>query len=254
MDLYTKTKIKNLNKLIEEMDSELNSLPDGELIVYKNNGSYRWYYLTGNSKIYLSKKNKQLAEKLAYKKYILLKKQALLEQKAVIEFNSTKVFQAQKAMQDFLKFPGNIELLSKTHIRSDFEWPTKDFKTNTLYPEQKCIPCPSGNYVRSKSEGLIDMVLTEHAIPFRYECELIIGTQTFYPDFTLINPTNGKIIYWEHLGLMDNPNYAKNVFSKIRTYYNNGIIPGKNLIITYETSENPFSYVQAEAALTIMNL
>ena len=121
MDLYTKTKIKNLNKLIEEMDSELNSLPDGELIVYKNNGSYRWYYLTGNSKIYLSKKNKQLAEKLAYKKYILLKKQALLEQKAVIEFNSTKVFQAQKAMQDFLKFPGNIELLSKTHIRSDFE-------------------------------------------------------------------------------------------------------------------------------------
>ena len=38
----------------------------------------------------------------------------------------------------------------------------------------------SGNYVRSKSESMIDMVLYIHKIPFRYECALILGETTLF--------------------------------------------------------------------------
>ena len=49
------------------------------------------------------------------------------------------------------------------------------------------------------------------------------------------NKTGGEI-YWEHEGMMDNPDYAKSAIKKIELYENNGIFPGENLILTFESS------------------
>ena len=36
-------------------------------------------------------------------------------------------------------------------------------------------------------------------IPFRYECALTLGNTTVYPDFTIMHPNTGELIYREHL-------------------------------------------------------
>ena len=43
-----------------------------------------------------------------------------------------------------------------------------------------------------------------------------------------------KVIYHEHLGLLDNEEYLHANLVKLDEYRRNGIYPGKNLIITYE--------------------
>ena len=48
-------------------------------------------------------------------------------------------------------------------------------------------------------------------------------------------------IYWEHDGKMDDSAYAKSAVRKIDTYQKNGIYPGENLILTFETSDIPLS-------------
>ena len=98
------------------------------------------------------------------------------------------------------------------------------------------------------------MALTQHGISFRYECELMIGKTVFYPDFTILNPNNGLLIYWEHLGMMDEPEYSRKALYKLNKYIEYGLIPGKNLILTFESKENPFSYAGAEAALVQLGL
>ena len=37
---------------------------------------------------------------------------------------------------------------------------------------------------------------------------------------------------------MDEPDYARKAIRKIETYEKNGILPGKNLILTFETSQS----------------
>ena len=88
---------------------------------------------------------------------------------------------------------------------------------------------------------MIDTLLYLNKIPFRYECALHLGNTTIYPDFTILHPHTGKIYYWEHFGMMDDANYAKNTCFKLQTYTTHGIIPSINLITTYETKEHPLS-------------
>ena len=48
-----------------------------------------------------------------------------------------------------------------------------------------------------------------------------------------------QTLIWEHLGMMDNEGYALNALERILRYERNGYFPGKNLILTHETSRNP---------------
>ena len=74
-------------------------------------------------------------------------------------------------------------------------------------------------------------------LQYKYECPLILKPYgTVYPDFTFLSRRTGEKIYWEHEGMMDNPEYARNATKKIELYEKNGIFPGENLILTFETS------------------
>ena len=77
-------------------------------------------------------------------------------------------------------------------------------------------------------------------IPYRYECKLEIGGHIYYPDFTIRHPLTGKIYYWEHVGGLHMPDYRSDFIQKLRIYINNGIIPDDNLILTFESENNPF--------------
>ena len=62
---------------------------------------------------------------------------------------------------------------------------------------------------------------------------------TIHPDFTVLNVRKRKEYLWEHLGMMDDPEYSKSALERIRQYEKQGFYPGDKLIITHETSENP---------------
>ncbi len=128
---------------------------------------------------------------------------------------------------------------SNLFSKESTEWMKEEYPQNPNYPEQLLHKSLSGNLLRSKSEALIDMFLYMCKIPFRYECALQLGENTIYPDFTVLHPVSQEIYYWEHFGLMDNPEYAQKTFSKLQLYTAHEIYPGIRLITTYETKENP---------------
>ncbi len=81
---------------------------------------------------------------------------------------------------------------------------------------------------------------------FRYEYPLKLRRPsgdivTFHPDFLCLNVINRSEFYWEHFGRMDDTDYSNNAAGKLRLYTENGIIAGRNLIITMETQNEPLT-------------
>lgn len=241
---------KRLEEQISSIQSQLSSFPDGKLICVHNGSHYKWFHSDGHTQTYIPKKNRVYAEQLAIKKYLstLLKKYQ--HEKTAIEFylrhHNTDSVAPELLLHDS---SGYKELLSpyfQPLSQELLNWMKSPFEKNPLYPELLIHKTISGNFVRSKSEVLIDMSLHMHNIPFRYECALYLNGTTFYPDFTIRHPETGEYYYWEHFGLMDDESYIQKTCSKLYTYSSNGIIPSVHLITTYETKENPLSLEMIE--------
>lgn len=97
-----------------------------------------------------------------------------------------------------------------------------------------------GERVRSKSEIIIANLLDTMKIPYRYEMPLKFTDQiTVHPDFTLIDSKNRRLIYWEHLGMLDDEEYLNMAIAKIRKYEEHGYLLGQQLFITAETLAKP---------------
>lgn len=119
------------------------------------------------------------------------------------------------------------------------EWKDQEFSQKSSWGTDQGLVTEQGETVRSKSELIIANLLYRLGIPYRYECALYLeGYGTVHPDFTILSVRNRTEIIWEHLGKMDDPDYARDNVKKIKAYQKNGYIPGKNLIITMETSES----------------
>jgi len=105
--------------------------------------------------------------------------------------------------------------------------------------------------VRSKSEVIIANALKVAGVPYRYEFTLLMDRNPevevdtdfchLHPDFYCLNLRTRQEFAWEHFGMMDDPEYAARATEKLGLYAENGFFPGKNLIITMETSVKPLS-------------
>jgi len=84
----------------------------------------------------------------------------------------------------------------------------------------------TGLLVRSKSEVIIAELLHERGIEFAYERPLVApnGSRRL-PDFTIDDAESGITIYWEHLGMLSDPAYARRWERKIAWYEAQGILP-----------------------------
>lgn len=225
-------------------------MPEGKLLCAKNGKRYKWYLSNGSNPIYLKKKEKHLAEQLAEKKYLQLKKEdLLLELKAInsyLRIKSKTNDAADKLLTEASGYSALLKEKFKVESEELFKWQTEEYVKNNNFIENLKHRTSSGGMVRSKSEVIIDTVLYKNKIPYRYECALKLGGRIVYPDFTIRHPKTGEIFYWEHFGAMDDPNYYKNVFSKLEEYTAHGIVPNINLITTYETAEYPLGIYEVE--------
>ncbi len=98
-----------------------------------------------------------------------------------------------------------------------------------------------GEFVRSKSELIIADKLYIAGVPYFYEARKDIphSRDYFFPDFLVLNKRKRKEYLWEHLGLLDRDDYMRTTQRKLSEYAKMGYFPGKNLIITFESSGVP---------------
>ncbi len=239
-----------LQKEIHELQEKLDRFPAGKLVCAWGGGGYRWYNSDGHNKVYIPRKNRALAERLAVKKYYTLRKLGLEKEKRALDFYLRHHSDdPDEAVQKLWAHPAYRELMQPYFLPLEEElkeWTQMPYERNPNYAEGLIHKTASGDLVRSKSEAMIAYFLYTHQIPFRYECALHLGEITIYPDFTIRHPKTGQWYYWEHFGRMDDPVYTKNVGAKLQQYISDGIIPTIQLITTYETRETPLDTEKIE--------
>ena len=236
---------QQLEREIKLLKAQIRKLPKGKL-VFSHTGKYcKWYQSDGKNKTYIPKANKQLAEELAIKKYLSIRFEDASSRKAMIDnclqFQETEMNAAEQLLAESPEYQKLLSTYFENKNKELSEWTKAKYKRNEKAPENLIHKSISGNVLRSKSEALIDVMLFTHHIPYRYEEVIRLGNKSVAPDFTIMHPKTKEIYYWEHFGMMDDPAYVKKACEKIQHYSLNGIIPSKQLIITYETKEYPLN-------------
>lgn len=235
---------------IEKVNKYLEKAPEGRLKVQRHRAKYCYFqeYVREDDgtyvKKYISQKDVDFAKALAQKGYFLKVKPILEKNLRALELflqrydeaAVTSIFDTltreRKALVEPIGFSVQDQLKS---------WRNEVYEPYLKYQENMKYETEQGEMVRSKSEVIIANILYQHRekILYKYERPLELFNhgekEIFHPDFTIINVRTGKITYWEHAGRMDEPRYAEEFVRKMNLYMDNQIIPGKNLIVTYET-------------------
>ena len=244
-----KSRVRHIEDELKQLEKTEIEWPQGELICAKNGKNCKWYLKRNNRTVYLPKKERELAQKLARKKYCLLRTRELKSELAACRAYMKKAEKAVNFVEKKIENTEYEKLLGGWFCsvnKEVGEWKKESYEKNEAHLENLNIKGTGGKYLRSKSEAMIDKILNNVGVPFRYEEKLVLGDAVFYPDFTIKHPRTGKIYYWEHFGMMDNSEYVNRACQKIKIYCNCGIIPSVNLILTYETKEHPFDMDSAE--------
>ncbi len=266
-------RLEELEKILMYKKRNYSDLPEGHLRIAQISKKPQYYHCTDpadSNGHFIPRAEDKLAKALAQKDY----------DKKVIKLLENEI----KASKYYLKQIGYYKCRKNTQTEIDnlysrlcrarqelitavtytpekyssewlkLEWEGKPFSENLPFQLTQ-----KGEKVRSKSEVLIADSLARHKIPYRYEYPLTLkrdfisttneaeeNSITIYPDFLCLNPRTRKEYYWEHFGLMDNPEYVEKVVSKLNLYNYNDIFQGRNLIITMENQKLPFTYSQIE--------
>ena len=197
---------KKLEMICSKVENELKSVPEGNLRISKDKNKVRYYHcVEDNEGTYISKIDSELPKLHTQRQLLVTPVEPIWEKE-----------------------------LAKWY---DSEYHGKEFYEGTAE-----IVTEKGERVRSKSEKILADYFYRNNILYQYEKPLYLkGYGTIYPDFTFLSPRTRREIYWEHDGKMDDPAYAKSAVRKIDTYQKNGIYPGENLILTFETSDIPLN-------------
>ena len=245
-------RILELEESILKLQKSLKKAPEGSLWVHKK-GTYTQYgiYLNENneSKLkYLSVKEKKLIQELQQKSYnekilFVLKKQVSCLRKTLSflkEESPEVVFNHLSEEKQKLTIP--VTLSNEEYAK---QWQSKKYEAPGFSENSLLYVTQSGLRVRSKSEIIIADLLQQKKVPFLYESPLELktfyGKKIFHPDFCCLNLRTRQEFYWEHFGMMDDPEYSANAVGKLKIFNENHFKQGKNLIITMESQSNPLT-------------
>jgi len=245
-----------LQNLISEKTSALSRMPEGVIHIKYNHG-YIQYYLRRSTEEktgrYLKRTEQDTITLFLQKKY---DKQIL--DAATTELNQISSFLAgydsEHLRNQYLqldprvrKYVNPVELPDDLYVK---KWSERAYDHLPFFENEPEYYAANGLRVRSKTEALIADLLTSKNIPFLYEYPLLLsGKRPVYPDFTILDISRRKEIYWEHFGMMDDRDYSRNALLKIRDYKHAGHFPGCDLLMTFECTSLPLSLADAEKEL-----
>ena len=243
-------KRKQIEKRLQNIEQHIRKLPKGKLICSRTGKYFKWECSDGKKKTYIPKKERLFAEKLAAKKYLVALWNDLNHEKYAIELYLRRHSNYKPEVDQLLSGSPEVERLLSPYFsplsRELDEWMKSQYETNPQNPEYLTHKVSANEFVRSKSEAMIAKVLKQNKIPYRYEAKLEVGNVSMYPDFTIRHPKTGETYYWEHFGLLDKPEYVRKMHYKLQTFTSHNIMPGINLITTYENQETPLTFEMIE--------
>ena len=243
-------KRKQLEQQISKIKRQLDKLPEGKLVCNLNGPNSKWFRSDGHNKVYIPKAERALAEKLAIKKYLSTLLEDLSHEMRAIDYylrhHEKYEEKAERMLVDSSELQNLLSPFFSPLSKELDDWMKSPYEHNLIHPEHLNQKVATNEFVRSKSEAMIARVLKQNKIPYRYECALILDEVQTYPDFTIRHPKTGEYFYWEHFGLLDKADYVENMHKKLRHYTSNHIMPGINLITTYETLEKPLTFEMIE--------
>lgn len=234
---------ERLEKVSKKVRQSLANAPEGTLRLSKCHGCTQYYHCTENSPhkgVYIPKNNIKLAKRLAQKAY----------DEKVLSYTEKCITQIKRLLKNFEDDKIN-EIYASEHIERQKlitpveptydqrlnEWLAESYQGKGFAEGAPVITSNNGIRVRSKSEKIMADYFESIGLEYKYECPIYLKSYgTIYPDFTFLSRKSGKIVYWEHEGMMDNPDYARSAVQKIELYERNGLFPGEDLILTFETS------------------
>lgn len=254
-------RLAELQNLLFTKKKSYEKAPQGRIRISQNGGHPEYYLVTERGSLrgkYLPHSQKTLARQLAQKDYDARLIKLLQKEISTLQnyMKQTSNGRAIPELYDSL-CPARRSLITPAILTNeqyaarwlDVSWTGRPFASDAPY-----ICTARGERVRSKSEVIIADTLFRHNIPYRYEFPITLkrsnsadirrdfgSSITLYPDFLCLNTRTRTEFYWEHFGLMDSTEYSNNAAGKLRLYTENGILAGRNLIITMETQTEPFS-------------
>lgn len=183
-------------------------------------------------------------------------RQLAIAKRYALEYELGKLRKTELILQDALSMAADVgELGAQRFLMTTYDWIHKEdaeklcfgdsaadawaaapYEQTDYLADQRRIVTSTGLYVRSKSEALIAETLEKYHIPSRYEQVLNVGGALLVPDFT-IRRGDGRLFYWEHEGLTNSRQYLTRQRRKEELYAGVGIVPWKNLIVTYDNED-----------------
>ena len=234
---------QKLDELISKTQTAIDNAPEGTLRICQRNGRTYYYHRLSGSKetaVYIRKENLNLARRLAQKDYDMKLLKNLINRRAALEklsseFPKQSIDDIYENLSDKRRFL--VTPIRPTDAQYTAAWLDKPYSGLAFREDDKSrFFTDKGERVRSKSEIIIANTLARCNIPYKYECPLTLEGRTIYPDFTILDIKKRKVVYFEHFGRMDDPEYANDFVRKINFYEANKIFPGESLIMTFESS------------------
>ena len=241
-------RMNKLKKIIKEKEKSLRKAPQGIVNVHSSKGRVQYYYKENSAdkaRRYMKENEKVLVKELCQKDYDERVLDLAKSELKILE-KLHKIYQSKVCEEVFetlnvhrQKFVVPIMVPDKEFIE---KWESETYERPGFAKDYPEYYTDKGERVRSKSEVLIANALRRNGIPYKYEYPIRLNNGfTYHPDFRILNMKNRKIIYWEHFGRMDDPEYVEKVVRKLEAYAQNGIFPGKNLLVTSENSKRPLN-------------
>ncbi len=238
-------RLEYLREIAEKAKKELDELPQGSLRICRSRGHVQFYHFVkgkGGTLTYIRKSEEDLIRGLAQRDYLERVLRAISKEIKAIETYLSKMPDLQfESVYD--QMCGDKKKLTPSITESDDQfvanWANGQHEKKEIDVKSAVYVTEKGDYVHSKSELIIANMLHKYGILYIYECGLYLGGRLVYPDFTLLDVKNRRLIYWEHFGMMSNPDYARKAVKKINDYEENGFVLGETLIVSFEAKSQP---------------
>lgn len=149
-----------------------------------------------------------------------------------------------KELKDLDNFIGSPERTRKVRVpdlmgRSFYDACIEYADRNPI-PKPKYAPTFKGIKFRSKSELNIAQLIDSLGYEFVYEFAFdFTDNIEGYPDFAVWVPEIGRAFILEHFGMWDKPEYSKEAKWKMDRYMEYGLLPGRDVIYTFEADIVP---------------
>ena len=226
-----------------------------ETLKINNRGNHNDYYLRKrgeNTGKYIKKSNMNLVRSLAQQKYnACFVKEAEKELKVIRRFLNDYSDNIPNICHDFgLELKQSIDIADMSDVEFAEYWLGIPYKTKGISADIPEHITAKGERVRSKSEEIIANTLCKLKIPYKYECPIkLYNGEVIHPDFTILDVKNRRVFYYEHFGKMDDYDYFVRFVNRMIKFEKSGIYPGKNLIMTFESSQATINSQAVEKVL-----